>query len=176
MLFRSEVCSDLVQSVDAQGRFLFVNQTWRRVLGYSEEDLAAMHVFQIIHPDSLAHCQVAFAQLFEGKPLLGAEVSFVAKDGRKVTLLGNVVPRIVDGRVVATKGFFQDVSEQRAAEAALAQGQAFLDQFVDCAPEALVFLGNDGRVQRVNPEFCRLFGYTSNEAVGQHIEIGRAHV
>ena len=165
-----EVCSDLVQSVDAQGRFLFVNQTWRRVLGYSEEDLAAMHVFQIIHPDSLAHCQVAFAQLFEGKPLLGAEVSFVAKDGRKVTLLGNVVPRIVDGRVVATKGFFQDVSEQRAAEAALAQGQAFLDQFVDCAPEALVFLGNDGRVQRVNPEFCRLFGYTSNEAVGQHID------
>ncbi len=165
-----EVCSDLVQSVGPDGRFLFVNQTWKRVLGYSDEDLQELNVFAVIHPDSLAHCQVAFQQLFEGKPLLGAEVDFVAKDGRKVTLLGNVVPRIVGGAVVATKGFFQDITEQRAAEAALAQGLAFLDQFVNCAPEAIVFLGNDGRVQRINPEFARLFGYAVEEAVGHHID------
>ena len=37
-------------------------------------------------------------------------------------------------------------------------------------PEAIVITDCDGRVMRVNKEFCRMFGYTAGEALGRSID------
>jgi PAS domain S-box-containing protein len=38
------------------------------------------------------------------------------------------------------------------------------------APEAIVVVGNDGRIIKINGEFFRMFGYSTHEARGMHID------
>jgi PAS domain S-box-containing protein len=47
---------------------------------------------------------------------------------------------------------------------------ALLDELFDSAPEAIVMLGLDERVTRVNREFTHLFGYTAEEARGRPLD------
>jgi PAS domain S-box-containing protein len=165
-----EVCNDLLQCVDARGIVQYVNPAWLRTLGRAEAEVVGRPIFDFLHDDVVAHCRRAMADVFAGHELHGIEIAFRHADGRKVTVEGDVLPRRVDGVVVATQAFFRDVTRQRALAADRAAKMAFLAQVVESAPEAIVFLAIDGRVTRVNPEFTRLFGYTDAEAVGRHID------
>jgi Amt family ammonium transporter len=59
------------------------------------------------------------------------------------------------------------IGEHRRAAEELATERAFLDQLIENAPEAIVVVDNDDRIQRANAEFTRLFGYQTQEAVGR---------
>ncbi len=48
--------------------------------------------------------------------------------------------------------------------------QAYLDNLFHNAPEAIVLLDKRNRVLRINNEFTRLFGYTQEEILGEHID------
>ncbi len=48
--------------------------------------------------------------------------------------------------------------------------KAHLEQIVENAPEAISIIGREVRIQRINAEFTRLFGFTSAEAVGKTID------
>ena len=165
-----EVCNELILSVRADGRILFVNAEWRRALHLDGVPCEGRSIFDYLHPDSLQHCRAAFDQAARGKPMRGVEVVFRSHLGDKVVVEGDVLPQIVDGVVVATQAFFRDTTQQRASEAARVWSTAFLDQVVESAPEAIVFLGLDDRVQRLNSEFTRLFHYTASEALGRKID------
>lgn len=165
-----EVCNDLMQCVDARGIVEYVNPAWLRTLGRAEAEVVGRPITEFLHADAIAHCREVLADVFAGRPRHGVEVAFCGADGSKVVVEGDVLPRQVDGEVVATQAFFRDVTRQRAIAADRTAKMAFLDQVVESAPEALVFLANDGRVTRVNPEFTRLFGYTDAEARGWPID------
>ena len=47
--------------------------------------------------------------------------------------------------------------------------KAYLEQLVECAPEAITILDNDHRIIRINSEFTRMFGYSAEEALGQMV-------
>src|SRR6266850_6317349 len=57
--------------------------------------------------------------------------------------------------------------ERKRAEKELQKQTAYLDELFELAPEAIVLRDVDDRVVRVNQEFTRVFGYTSEEAVGR---------
>ncbi|HET7442921.1 MAG TPA: PAS domain S-box protein [Terriglobales bacterium] len=48
--------------------------------------------------------------------------------------------------------------------------RAFLEQLVECTPEAISILNTRYCVTRINSEFTRMFGYSSEEALGQRID------
>lgn len=54
------------------------------------------------------------------------------------------------------------------AESAEVQ-KAYLEQLVECAPEAITILDTDYRIIRINSEFTRMFGYTAEEALGRMV-------
>ena len=51
----------------------------------------------------------------------------------------------------------------------LQKQKALLDELFEQAPQAVALLGVDHRILRVNQEFSRVFGYSSQEALGQRI-------
>src|SRR5438477_12868937 len=57
----------------------------------------------------------------------------------------------------------------RRAATSHEQGRIYLDQLVEHSPEAIVLVDPEDRVQRINKEFTRLFGYSSDEALGRYI-------
>jgi len=108
--------SDMIQSVRPDGSFEFVNKAWTEGLGYTEDELDNITIWDIIDDESLEHCQTFFARAVKGEPIGYMQATFRTKDGRSIPVEGNVTSRLLDGEVIATHGFFRDISERLRAE------------------------------------------------------------
>jgi len=125
--------NDLIQSVGPDMRFLFTNRAWRLALGYSQEELEKMTLLDVVAPDQHEHCRGLFERVLTGEQLSHVETVFLAKDGRRVLLSGSVNCRLDEGRPIATRAIFRDVTGRRMAEEALADMDARLKAVMDAA-------------------------------------------
>ena len=107
-----EGASDLIQSIRPDGTFEFANRAWFEKFGYSEEDLEGLTIWDVIHPSSMNECQVHFSQVMQGQDLQNIRVVFQTKSGETIPAEGSVHSRFIDGELIATHGFFRDISER----------------------------------------------------------------
>ena len=107
---------DIVQSVNPDGSFNFVNRAWHETLGYTKNDLKKITLFDIIHPESLQKCKKLFSKVITGESITDIEASFISKDGRKILIEGNVKPRFLNDKIIATHGFFRDVTDRKRTD------------------------------------------------------------
>nr|WP_042342468.1 adenylate/guanylate cyclase domain-containing protein [Calothrix sp. PCC 7507] len=118
-----ENANDLIQSVNVYGRFLYVNDAWRNTLKYSEAEIANMNVFEIIHSDFKTQSRQQFYRAMLGEKLEQLQTAFITKDGQTIYLEGNINCKFVEGKPVATRGIFRNITRRLAAETALRQQQ-----------------------------------------------------
>ena len=110
-----ESASDMIQSVRPDGTFEFVNRAWLNKLGYAADEVPRLIVWDIIHPDSIAHCQQLFVLASSGQSIDHIRATFITKAGQPLPVEGNATSRIADGVVIATHGIFRDISERLRA-------------------------------------------------------------
>ena len=122
-----ENANDLIQSVRPDGHYLYVNNAWRKTLGYSKKEVTRLTLWDIIHPDDQLHCQETFQKVMTGGTVGSIESVFVAKDGTLLTVEGNVNHRSKEGEVIATRGIFRDITERKHAERLLQEKNEALD-------------------------------------------------
>jgi PAS domain S-box-containing protein len=163
-----ENTNDLVQSVAPDGHFLFVNQAWRRTLGYGKEEVKKLKLPDIIHEDHLAHCLEQFQKVISGGSVRKVEVKFRTRDGREIILEGSAHCRFIDGRPAYTQGIFRDVTERRRMEAALRESEEKFSLAFRSSPEVIVISGmEDGTMLEVNDTFLKLTGFSREEVIGK---------
>src|ERR1700736_4453755 len=75
------VSKDLLGASNFEGYFLSVNPAWTAVLGWSEDEIRAMPVSELRHPDDARHSEAGRARLAEGVPTVRMENRFRHKDG-----------------------------------------------------------------------------------------------
>jgi PAS domain S-box-containing protein len=75
------VSEDLLGVANFEGYFLSMNPAWSRLLGWSEDEIKAMHVTELRHPDDAAHSEAGRKQLAQGMPTVRMENRFRHKDG-----------------------------------------------------------------------------------------------
>lgn len=112
-----ENASDLIQSVTPDGHLVYVNRAWKETLDYSEGEISRLTVFDIIHPDNLVHCQEIFQQVMSGTQISEIETAFVTKKGEKIWVAGSINCKAIDGKPIATRGIFRNITERKLAEA-----------------------------------------------------------
>lgn len=108
--------SDLIQSVAPDGQFVYVNRSWCNALGYSVEEAKSLSLYNIIAPEYVSHFNHVITQLAAGEVPPPFELSVIAKTGERVLLEGHVTARIEEGKLVATRGMFRNVTEQKRHE------------------------------------------------------------
>ncbi len=111
-----ENANDMIQAVNADGHFLYVNRAWKERLGYSDTEIAQLRFLDIVHPDNRQEGLEESRRLLQGESLSEIRAEFLTVDGRKLFVEGTSTPRIVDGKVISTRGIFRDVTEIRRAE------------------------------------------------------------
>ncbi len=151
---------DLIQSVSAEGKFLYVNRSWLQTLGYRADEVEALTLFDIIHPDSLDHCREVMRGLISGEQAVDITAEFRARDGRGVPVEGSASARFENGRLVSTRGIFRDVTKRRRAE-------QDLDNLFNLSLDLLCIAGTDGYFKRINPAFEKLLGYSREELLSR---------
>ena len=143
--------NDLIQSVSPEGKILYVNKAWCKALGYTEQEIKHCSSFDLIHPDSLEHCKDVFNRIMLGETIEATEVSFITKDGEKLTVEGNINCQFVNGEPVATRGIFRDTSTRRAAEQALVNEKERLHVTLHSIGDAVVTTDQHGNIEFMNP-------------------------
>jgi PAS domain S-box-containing protein len=114
-----ENASDLIHSVRPDGSFAYVNRAWLDTLGYTEEEIEQLTIWEVSRPEAHPRYRALLASPDQSLVPPLSEVTFVTRDGRAIPCEGSETCRVVDGVPVATRGMFRDVSTQRRAAEAM---------------------------------------------------------
>src|SRR6185437_10308414 len=118
-----QVSPDLLGALNSEGYFETSNPAWRTVLGWSEDEVASMSIFEMLHPEDVERTRAGFELSQKGQPAIRFPNRYRCKDGsyRWISWVG--VPE--DGMVYCSG---RDITEEKAAEADLASAQEALRQ------------------------------------------------
>ena len=75
-----------------------------------------------------------------------------------------------DGDITHVQGFLQDISDRVLATTEVDRQRQYFESLVEISPVAVVTMDRDEVVSAWNPAAARLFGYTTDEAIGRHID------
>lgn len=114
-----ENANDLIQSVAVDGSFVYANRAWRETLGYDEAEIARLNCLDIIHSDWKVRWLETFARVMSGEIIDRSRVDFISKSGKVISVEGSINCKFVDGKPVATRAIFRDITERLATEKAL---------------------------------------------------------
>lgn len=121
-----ENATDLIQSVDTNGRFEYVNNAWKRALGYSDQEVQRLTLHDILHPDHAPAYLDRHSRVMSGESVERIGAIFVGKQGQEVHVEGTTNLRTVDGRAAATRSIFTDMTHVDAARAKVEEHEAKL--------------------------------------------------
>ncbi len=111
---------DMIHSVDAKGRILFVNRKSIEMLGYTEDELIGMDVFKLYAPELIKDVKKGFEKLKKEGAIYIPHGHVVTKTGEKIEVeIDSVAAYDQDGNFVRTRSILHDITGRRIAERAL---------------------------------------------------------
>ncbi|MFJ2963485.1 PAS domain S-box protein [Streptomyces collinus] len=165
-----EAAPDAMVIVDDKGTIKLVNAQTEALFGYRRDELLGgpveLLVPQRFQPQHTRH-RDGYAGARQVRPMgAGLELHGLRKDGSEFPVEISLSPlETADGLLVSAA--VRDVSERKAAEARITE----LAALVESSQDAILAKTLDGRITYWNTAAQRLYGYTSEEAVGQHVSL-----
>ncbi len=108
--------SDLIQLLTLDGKFIFVNRAWREALGYSSDEISALNLRDVLHPDYASSTLGLLKRIQQGDKLPYIETVFRTKTGKTLFLSGSVNCRFDNGRPTAFRCILHDTTGKIRAE------------------------------------------------------------
>jgi len=157
---------DAIGSKTLDGVITSWNRGAEKLFGYTAAEAVGQQIYLIIPDEHRAEEDEVLARLRRGERIDHFETVRRTKDGRRIPISLTVSPlRDATGRIIGASKVARDISERYQADALRAR----LAAIVDSSDDAIVSKTLDGVITSWNRGAERLFGYTAEEAVGQHI-------
>lgn len=164
LLFDNAV--DVIYSVDAQFRILYVSPSIEKHLGYRPEELCGKPFtgLGLLTKDSLSRAIADTMRIINGEVLDAAEYELIAKDGTRRLAEIRSTPVYKDGKVRSIVSVARDITAQRKVEQALAASEGRFRTMAENITCGLIIM-EEGRMVYANDRACQLCGYPRDDLI-----------
>jgi diguanylate cyclase (GGDEF)-like protein/PAS domain S-box-containing protein len=112
-----ETAHDLVWSLDAKGKFTYLNSATKTIYGYKPEEMLGHHISEYLAPEHKKQGIKVLKDLLAGREMVHIETVHIDRYGSKHYLSFNGKAYLDDnGNVIHISGTARDVTEQKAYE------------------------------------------------------------
>src|SRR5437773_2720621 len=127
-----------IASCDLSGRFLFANQKFREMLGYTDSELVVRTIFTITHPDDVDITKSRFGKMVQRRQSVEMEKRYIRKD-RSLIWVNVCDTPVLDaaGKPLSAVAVAIDVTQRKKMEAALQTSKERLEKLVQQRTTAL---------------------------------------
>jgi PAS domain S-box-containing protein len=140
------------------------NPAATRMYGYSSKEIIGRSASLLARSDPASEMDAVLARVRDGQVVKHLEINHIRKDGKLLPVSVTVAPiRNEVGAIVGSSAVARDVTQQRRAfEAALR-----LAEIVEYSDDAIIGSTLDGIVTSWNLAAERIYGYSSEEIIGE---------
>lgn len=150
--------------INKAGNFVYVNNMYSRLHGYSKEELLNMNIIDLGDPAKTSGYEKLITEL-EEKGYSVFESSHTTKSGTEISL--EVHARVISlGEQDLVLSVERDITERKNTEAALRESQEFNNSLLTNSPFPINVINPDTTIRYVNPALEKLTGYPAGELVG----------
>jgi PAS domain S-box-containing protein len=165
-----ETSHDLIWSIDAEGKFTFINDASKQLYGYEPQELMGHSFFEMMDPQhhqmDLKRFQETIAHTNEFRE---AESHVRHRDGREIILSANaIVIRDNDGNVIGVTGSSHDITIRKRVEDVLKEERNLLRTLIDNIPDRIYAMDLHGRKTLSNTaDWKASSGKTMEDVIGK---------
>jgi PAS domain S-box-containing protein len=165
---------DAILVTDSDGRITRTNTQAECIFGYGRQELAGK-LIEILIPERFRQIHPAHRNSYNAQPQprpmgIGLELFGKRKDGSEFPVDIMLSPvETAAGCVVLS--VVRDISEKKKAEDALRRSEQQLRSLFEFSPDAIVVSNREGKINEVNAQVERFFGYDRSELLDEPIEI-----
>jgi PAS domain S-box-containing protein len=169
---------DLILVLDRRGRFTFVSEQVKQILGRAPEEYLGAEIGTRANPEDRARLERMVESILNGETSR-AQLEFTAPhpDGSWRTLLATASPLFDEkGKITGVVSSARDITEARKIEKQLHQEQEFARRLIECFPHLVMVLDREGRFTFVSERVKDILGLPAEEYVGKRLSHHRNHV
>ena len=177
---------DMMVSLDPKtAKVVTYNQTLATKLGYSRSELLGRSIFDLYHPDCHERARAAFRSFVDTGEVQGVELQLKRSDGTRIDVSLSVLAlRDANGELLQSNSILRDLTasnlakakrleleQQLAGEKENRQLTAHVQLALEDMPNGVVLVNAAGEILFVNKQTLAMFGFTSNQLIGESVEI-----
>jgi len=165
----------IIVAIDADQKVKLINKRGCEILGCKENEIVGKNWFEKFVPEKIRDTvKEAFTKLMAGeiKAVEYFENPVLAKSGEeRMIAWHNAVLKDEEGRITGTLSSGEDITERQRDEETLRRSEAEIRAVLETVVDGIITIDEKGIVQSFNPAAARIFGYSSDEVIGQNIAI-----
>jgi PAS domain S-box-containing protein len=158
-----DLAHDAILVRDLDGAIVYWNRGAEKLYGWTSEEACARIPHDLLRTQFPQPREALQTEVLEGGIWEG-ELVHQTRDGKQVTVESRwSLRRSAGGRPVSILEINRDITARKKAEAKFRE-------LLEAAPDAMVIVDQRGKVVLANAQTEKLFGYTSQELLGQPVE------
>jgi PAS domain S-box-containing protein len=165
----AELCTALFRNSPAgiyitrDGKFIYTNIEFRRITGYSQQELSGKDYLRLINPRYRQMPKQNMASLFEEEETeTSHEFKITTHEGKKKWISEKITYFKYGGNWL-TLGHWLDVSDHHSVEKAWREAERRFQLAFEDISTGLTVIGTDGIFLKVNKSFCDMLGLEERE-------------
>lgn len=162
-----ELTSDIIYIYDKDGNQVYLNDAGYRRLKYSPEEIIGNPWIKVVHPEDRDMSLLKIKKMIETEAdVFSFENRYLSKDNSEINMLHNVrILRDERREIIGIQGIARDITLRKRAE----ENLKLFSKAIEEAMDGVQIIDLDGYIIYSNKTVEELYGYTSKEIIGKHV-------